>query len=168
MPLLVVEGDPVEGTDTHNAAGQATDTSTGLSVPWTGTGKYAYAGSMTDGLSEFVRIGGAAVALASSVSTLDEGQDVAPEGGHSGPAGSALTAAEEQPPTALVPVTATVMITDTVGEGTPSETAGSAFVSAGGSPVLLDGDSIDSCDGTGATGNSSVTASTQDFVTASG
>lgn len=168
MPLLVVEQDPVEGTDTHNAAGTAIDTGSGLAVPWSGTGRYAYAGAMTGGLVGFVRIGGAMVAVTSSSSSLNVGESAPPAGGHSGPAGSALTPASTQPATAPTPTPTTLVITDTIGTGTPGAAAGSAFVTVAGDPVLLDGDPIDTCDGAGAAGNSSVTAGTQDFVTASG
>ena len=168
MPLLVVDADPVEGTDTHNATGSAVDSASGATVTWTGTGRYSYAGSMTSQLSEFVRIDGAALAVTSSSSSLNQGEEIPPAGGHSGPAGSSITPASTQPSTAPTPVTATLSITDSIGTGTPGEAAGSTFVSVGGDPVLLDGDPIDTCDGQGATGNSSVTASTQDFVTASG
>ena len=76
MPLIVVSGDPVTGTDTHNLTGQATDTSTGSPVPWVGTGSLTYTGSMTSGLSSFVRVGGAAVAVTTSSSALDPGEAV--------------------------------------------------------------------------------------------
>lgn len=167
MPLIVVSGDPVTGTDTHNLTGQATDTSTGSPVPWVGTGSFTYTGSMTSGLSSFVRVGGAAVAVTTSSSALDPGEDVPPVGGHSGPAGSQLVADPAQPPTAPTPLPPTLVITDMVGTGTPSESAGSRLVRVGGEGVLLDSDPIDTCDGTGSTGNSAVAADGQQFVTAS-
>ena len=167
MPLLIVDGDPVTGTDNHNVEAKAVDTSSGATVPWTGTADYTYTGSMTDELSDFVRITGAAVALTTSTSSLDPGETAPPTGGHSGPAGSAFIPAPTQPPTALVPMPLTERITDDIGTGTPGSAAGSNFVLAGGDPVLLDQDPIDTCDGRGTTGNSTVTASTQSFVTAS-
>lgn len=167
MTLLVVDGDPVSGTDTHNATGQAIDSSSGSPVSWDGTGSYTYTGSMAEGLSGFVRIGGAAVAVTTSSSALDAGEDVPPAGGHSGPAGQGMTPVSTQPPTAPTPIPISLSITDEIGTGTPGSGAGSGFVRVAGDPVLLDGDPIDTCDGTGATGNSSVAASTQSFVSAS-
>ncbi len=167
MPLIVVDGDPVTGTDTHNLSGTATDTSSGSPVPWVGTGSFTYTGSMTTDLSDFARIGGAAVAVTTSSSTLDPGEQ-APGGGHSGPSGSQLVPDPAQPPTAPTPIPPTLVITDEIGTGTPAASAGSSFVRVGGDPVLLDADAIDSCDGQGSTENSTVAADGQDFVTASG
>lgn len=167
MPLLIVSGDPVTGTDNHNVEAQAVDTSSGATVPWKGTADYTYTGSMSEALSDFVSITGAAVALTTSASSLDPGETAPPTGGHSGPAGSAFSPAPTQPPTALVQTPQTERITDDIGTGTPGSTAGSDFVLVGGAPVLLDLDPIDTCDGGGTTGNSTVTASNQSFVTAS-
>lgn len=167
MPLLVVKDDPVSGTDTHNASGQANDSASGSVVAWTGTGRYAYAGAMTGRLSDFARIGGAAVAVTTSTSSLNGGETAPPAGGHYGPSGSSITPAAKQPITAAVPITLSLAITDDIGTGTPSDGTGSSFVRVAGVAALLDGDAIDSCDGEGATGNSSVAASTQNFVTAS-
>lgn len=160
MPLLAVDGDPVEGTDTHTVQGTG-KLPNGTPTLGTWTGSFTYTGSMTDALSDFVSIGGDAVAVTSSASSLDPGEDIPPTGGHSGPKGTNF---KPLPP---VPEKKTLFITDPIGTGTPGSAAGSGFVRIGGDPVLLDGDPIDTCDGTGATGNSSVTASTQDFVTAS-
>ena len=157
--LLVVEGDPVKGTDKHNVAGQATAPSG--TVTYKGVGDYQYAGAMRKGLSDFVRIGGTAVAVTDSRSQLDPGESAPPAGRHSGPTGSGFK------PTAPTPVPTSLVITDTIGTGTPGAGAGSSFVAAAGSPVLLDGDAIDSCDGLGVTGNSTVSSSTQNFVSAS-
>jgi hypothetical protein len=166
VPLLIVDGDPVEGTDTHNVAATAVDSSSGATVPWTGTGNYTYTGAMTTDLSTFVKISGSAVGLTTSASSLNLGE-TAPPGGHFGPSGSSFTPATSQPTTAATQTPGTETITDSIGTGNPGSDAGSDFVSVGGDPVLLDQDPIDTCDGTGAKGNSTVTASTQSFVTAS-
>lgn len=167
MPLIIVDGDPVTGTDTHNVSGNAVDTSSGATVPWAGTGRYAYTGSMASALSGFVRIGGSAVAVSTSTSALDAGEDAGPTGGHSGPAGTQLAPGSAQPTTASVPIPASLAITDPIGTGTPGTGAGSGFVRIDGDPLLLDQDPIDTCDGAGNTGNSSVRAQGQDFVMAS-
>lgn len=156
---LVVEGDPVQGTDKHNVTATATPPPTGTA--YTGVGEYDYRGSMTDDLSDFVRIDGAPVAVTTSHSSLDPGEDIPPTGGHSGPTGKNYL-----PPTP-VPIPLTVTISDPIGVGTPSASAGSRFVSVGGDPVLLDGDKIDTCDGLSIPMNSTVTASSQSFVSAS-
>lgn len=162
MALLVVGGDPVEGTDTHLVSGDATNPAPPPpTVPYAGTGRYDYVGSMTDGLSELLRIDGAPVALTTSSSTLDPGEDAPPAGGHSGPAGSGFV------PPAPAPLPVSLSITDPIGSGTPNAAAGSAFVTVDGDPVLLDGDAIDTCDGQGTPANSTVSAATQDFVSAS-
>jgi uncharacterized Zn-binding protein involved in type VI secretion len=160
--LLVVDGDPVEGTDKHNVQGQATNPGAPPpTVPYAGIGDYAYQGSMTDQLSDFVSIDGSPVAVTTSRSSLDPGEDAPPAGGHSGPKGSNFV-----PPTPA-PIALSLSILDAIGVGRPSAPAGSSFVSVGGDPVLLDGDSIDTCDGLSIPMNSSVTASTQSFVSAS-
>lgn len=169
MALLVVEGDPVEGTDTHNLSGVAVNApAPPPTLPWVGTGRFAYVGAVTGALSPFVSIDGTAAALTTSTSALDPGEAVPPSGRHSGPQGSSFVPAASQPPTAPTPnVDPTLLIIDPIGTGTPSSSAGSAFVKVDGTPVLLDADAIDTCDGQGAPENSTVTASTQDFVAAS-
>jgi uncharacterized Zn-binding protein involved in type VI secretion len=150
---IVVKGDPVRGTDTHNVTG----TTGSPPVPYTGVADYAYKGAITDATSDFVRIGGTPVALTTSRSTLDPGETAPPAGGHYGPAGSNFQPAG--------PNTPTVTITDTpLGTGTPGAGAGSALLTVDGTPVLLDGDAIDTCTGVGATAGSTVTAQGQDFV----
>jgi hypothetical protein len=163
---LVVQGDPVEGTDKHRVSGQATNTApppAPPTVPYMGLGNFAYRGTMREGLSDLLRIDGRPVALTSSESRLDAGEDAPPIGGHSGPAGSGFD------PAVPAPIAATLQIADKpIGAGVPNQRAGSGFVQVDGRPVLLDGDAIDTCDGLGAKANSTVTASTQTFVKASG
>src|SRR3954469_9435613 len=87
--LVVVKGDPVQGTDTHNVSGQATNPSPPPpTIPYTGGGDFAYDGAMTGQLSDFVTIGGGPVALVTSRSALNDGETTAPTGKHSGPQGS--------------------------------------------------------------------------------
>jgi hypothetical protein len=160
---VVVKGDPVRGTDTHNVMGQATNPAPPPpTIPYppgpVGTARFDYVGSMTERLSDLVSIDGAPVAVAGSGSTLDTGQDAAPTGKHSGPQGSVFT------PPAPAPIANTITITDPVGPGTPSAGSGSAFVRIGEDAVLLDGDAIDTCDGLGAPRNSTVSAQGQSLV----
>jgi uncharacterized Zn-binding protein involved in type VI secretion len=161
--LLIVKGDVVRGTDKHNVSGQATNPAAPPpNVPYVGVADFTYTGAMTDDPSDLVTIGGIPVALATSRSSLDPGQDVAPAGMHSGPTGSGFT------PPAPVPIAPSLMITDApIGVGRPGAGAGSHLVSINGVPVLLDGDSIDTCDGLKIPGNSTVTSSGQSFVSAS-
>jgi hypothetical protein len=161
--LVVVQGDGVQGTDKHNVTGIG-PTPPGLQ--FAGTGTYQYSGNMTDSLSNFVTIAGKPVAVVTSKSSLGPGQTVPPIGGHSGPAGIAFTPGPGSP--APQPNPATVMIADVIGTGVPNVAAGSALLTIGGTKVLLDGDKIDTCDGTGGTANSTVTAVGQSFVSCSG
>ncbi|HEY2669138.1 MAG TPA: hypothetical protein VGJ07_02050 [Rugosimonospora sp.] len=157
--LVVVEGDPVRGTDTHNVSGM---TSSSPPVAYTGVGDYQYTGSVTDALSDFVTIGGVPVALVSSKSSLDPGQTAPPAGGHSGPAGSNFA------PPAPAPNPVTLSIVDSpLGTGVPNAGAGSGVLTVGGVKVLLDSDKIDTCSGIGVTADSTVTAQGQSFVTCS-
>ncbi|MGH4006877.1 MAG: hypothetical protein ACRDTH_01680 [Pseudonocardiaceae bacterium] len=166
--MLIVEKDAVHGTDQHNVFGSAPSPSG--PVPYSGVGDYKYAGTMTDELSDFVRIAGVPVALTTSRSSLNRGEDVPPTGEHSGPRGSGFTLPFKLPPRppAPEPIPLTLRITDPIGVGRPNVGAGSDFVSVAGRPVLLDGDAIDTCDGTGRPKNSTVTSSRQSFVKASG
>lgn len=158
---IVVKQDPVRGKDTHKVLGQAANPAAPPpTVVYTGQAKFEYVGSMTERLAEFVTIGGAPVAVVSSGSTLDEGE--AATGKHTGAKGTEFTPAS---PTPIVDTT--MNITDQVGPGTPSSGSGSAFVTVNGDAVLLDGDAIDTCDGGGATKNSTVAANGQSFVTVS-
>ena len=156
---VIVENDPVRGTDTHNVSGSNTNVPPN---PYTGTGDFDYDGAMTERLVDFVRIAGRAVAVVSSGSTLNTGQDVRPAGKHSGPTGSNFK------PAAPAPNPATLNITDVpLGSGVPNAGAGSALLTVDGIKVLLDADEIDTCSGVGATAGSTVTATGQDFVTCS-
>jgi hypothetical protein len=160
--LVVVANDPVSGTDKHNVSGTMTNPSPPPpSVPYMGIADFDYVGSMTDALTDFVRIDGAKLATVSSKSSLDPGE-TAPTGNHAAPAGSSFV-----PPLTLPSDSQTVSITDSIGTGVPSATGGSAFVKAAGSAVLLDGDSIDTCDGLGIPMNSTVAADGQVFVSCS-
>ncbi len=154
--LVVVENDKVAGTDKHNVSGLM---AAGAPPPaYTGVGDFDYVGKMTDALSDFVRVDGQPVALLTSQSSLDLGQDL-PGGGHSGPAGSNFLPPGEN--------AATLIIQDPIGTGNPNAAAGSSLVKAGGDALLLDGDAIDTCDGLSIPGNSTVTADNQDFVSCS-
>jgi hypothetical protein len=162
--LVVVEKDPVTGTDTHNVKGDATNPAPPPpTVPFVGTGDYDYQGAITDELSDFVTVGGRPVALVSSRSTLDPGQDAPPAGKHSGPQGKNFLPV----PPAPQPVPVTLSIQDSVGTGTPNSGAGSGVLTVGGVKVLLDADAIDTCSGVGGLAGSTVAASGQDFVTCS-
>ncbi len=156
--LIIVDADPVEGTDKHNVSGNA---ATNPPSPSAWVADYDYEGKITDQLSDFVNIGGAAIATVGSKSTLNPGGNAPPAGKHSGPQGSNFV------PSAPPPVAISLVISDPVGDGFPSTGAGSGFVSIGGEAVLLDGDSIDTCDGLSTPENSTVTADGQDFVSCS-
>lgn len=159
--LVIVESDAVTGTDKHNVQGDATNPGAPPpTIPYVGIGDYSYTGSMTDSLSDFVNIDGQPVATVGSKSSLDPGED-AFGGGHHGASGSNFI------PPAPSPIAPTLSITDSVGEGTPSATAGSSFASVDGEAILLDGDSIDTCDGLSVPMNSTVAADNQDFVSCS-
>jgi uncharacterized Zn-binding protein involved in type VI secretion len=158
--LVVVQDDPVEGTDFHNVSGTGKIPGPPGTAPYAGVAQYDYAGKVTDALSDFVSIDGTAAATVGSKSSLNPGE-TALGGGHFPASGSNFV-----PPTPT-PDPPTLSILDPVGEGTPSATAGSSFVSIGGEAVLLDGDAIDTCDGTGKPMNSTVTADGQSFVSCS-
>jgi uncharacterized Zn-binding protein involved in type VI secretion len=160
--LIVAEGDKVQGTDKHNVKGPATPPPPGQT--YIGVGDYDYVGSMTDQLSDFVKIDGRPVASVSSKSSLNPGESTPPTGKHSGPMGKNFMPAAPAPVITL----ATPAITDPIGTGIPNASAGSSFVSIDGTKVLLDGDKIDTCDGLGGKGNSTVTSQGQSFVSCSG
>ncbi|MEU6667883.1 hypothetical protein [Streptomyces sp. NPDC046727] len=155
--LVVVEGDPVNGTDRHNVTGMTTSNPP---VPYTGTAEFTYSGSMTQGLSDLVRIDDVPVALVTSRSTLPPSETAPPLGRHSGPTGSSFL------PPAPVPQPLSLVITDVpLGTGTPNAAAGSALLTINGVKVLLDGDPIDTCSGIGAPAGSKVSAQGQPFIT---
>lgn len=155
--LVVVKGDPVQGTDKHNVSGS---TDTNPPVAYTGVGDFEYDGAITDKLSDFVRIAGVPVALVTSRSSLNQGEG-SPAGKHGGPQGSNFS------PVAPPPKPLTLSITDDIGIGVPNKGAGSAVLTVNGVKVLLDADKIDTCSGVGAKAGSTVTAQGQDFVTCS-
>jgi hypothetical protein len=168
--LVVVKGDPVSGTDRHNVSGSASIQSPPSTVPYIGAGDFAYNGAITGQLSDFVTIGGVPVALATSRSTLNTGEDTPPAGKHSGPQGTNFVPPPPPPPPPTpgtpIPIPNTLSITDTpLGTGVPNAGAGSALLTVGGAKVLLDADKIDTCSGVGAKADSAVTAQGQDFVT---
>jgi hypothetical protein len=152
--LVVVRNDPVDGTDTHPVTGQ---TNTNPPATYAGTGEYGYQGAVTEGLSDFVTVGGAAVALVTSTSTLRQDGTSA----HEAASGKNFTA----PP----PITSTLEFVSSkgVGDGTPSEGAGSTLLTAGGQKVLLHGDSFDTCGIDGGKASSTVAADGQDLLTCS-
>jgi uncharacterized Zn-binding protein involved in type VI secretion len=158
---IVVENDEVKGTDKHNVSGTGSISAPPGTAPYVGIADYDYVGKMTDALSDFVKIDGKAVAVFSSKSSLDPGENAPPSGKHAGMSGTNFA-----PPTPT-PIAPTINISDPVGTGVPGASAGSAFVTIGGVKVVLDGDSIDTCDGLHIPGNSTVTASQQDFVSCS-
>lgn len=158
--LVVVENDKVEGTDTHNVSGVA---AAGAPPPaYSGTGDYDYVGKMTGGLSPFVSIDGRPVALVTSQSSLDPGEDVPPAGRHSPPAGKNFN-----PPAPAPNPTSLQFLPPVLGTGSPNAGAGSSFVQAGGDALLLDGDGIDTCEPSKLSANSTVTVDNQDFVSCS-
>jgi uncharacterized Zn-binding protein involved in type VI secretion len=159
--LIVIDGDKVAGTDKHNVAGLATNPAPPPpTVPYKGTASFDYKGTMADQLSDFVSVGGKAVATVSSKSQLNPGENT-PAGKHHGTQGSSFL------PPAPAPIASTMSITDPIGDGTPSAISGSKFVSIDGDAVLLDGDKIDTCDGLSMPMNSTVSAENQDFVSCS-
>lgn len=160
--LIIVENDKVEGTDKHNVTGNATNPSPPPpTVPYIGVGDFDYVGKMTEQLSDFVKIDAKPVALKSSKSSLNPGEDTPPTGKHSGPVGKNFV------PLTPTPIATTLSITDPIGEGNPSALSGSSFVKINSFAILLDDDKIDTCDGLGIPMNSIVTAENQDFVSCS-
>ena len=163
---VIVQNDPVEGTDKHNVTGTGPNPAAPPpTAPYKGIGDFDYVGKITAQLSGFVSIGGKAVALTTSKSSLNPGESAPPGGKHSGPQGKNFVVAPGS--TATTPTTATLTITDPIGEGKPSANAGSRCVTIGGVAILLDGDKIDTCDGMSTPMNSTVTAKEQDFVSCS-
>src|SRR5574337_1291815 len=167
--FVVVKGDPVSGTDQHNVSGTATIPGTPpTTVTYTGVGDFAYNGAVTGQLSDFVTIGALPVALVTSRSALNAGEDSPPAGKHYGPNGTDFVPPTPVPPSPPSPTSwpSPLSITDTpLGTGVPNAGAGSALLAVGGVKVLLDGDKIDTCSGVGAKAGSTVAAQGQDFVT---
>ncbi|MFI2508902.1 hypothetical protein [Streptomyces sp. NPDC018972] len=155
--LVAVERDPVDGKDRHNVTGM---TASNPPVVYTGTAEFVYSGSMTQGLSDLVRINGVPVAVVTSRSTLLPAEIAPPAGRHSGPTGSGFV------PPAPAPQPLSLVITDApLGTGTPNAAAGSALLTIDGVRVLLDGDPIDTCSGIGAPAGSKVSARGQNLLT---
>jgi hypothetical protein len=157
--LIIVENDKVAGIDRHRVIGNALGPPP--PPPYSGIGDYDYRGRMTDQLSAFVSVNGRPVALKSSSSSLHPGEDLPPTGRHS-PGG-----AETYTPDSPAPNPLTINFTAPVGTGHPSSTSGSTFVKVDGVAILLDGDKIDTCGGEPGSGNSTVSAEHQDFVSCS-
>lgn len=157
--LVTVQGDPVRGTDTHKVSGPA---NTSPPSTYIGTGDFTYSGSVTDALSSLVTINGRPIALVTSRSTLDPGEDTAPTGGHSGPRGSNFLPLTPAPQVPLLKITDTPL-----GRGVPNAAAGSALLTVEGAKALLDNDPVDTCSGVGALAGSKVTAKGQKLVTCS-
>jgi len=165
--LIIIEGDKVEGTDKHNVSGTGTMPASPnpiLDTPFpAGIADFDYKGSMTDELSEMVSVDGTAIALVSSKSSLDPGEDST--GGHGTSSAKNIL---PTPPPPITPGTEKVLsILDPIGEGNPSSGSGSSFVKVDGDAILLDSDSIDTCDGLSIPMNSTVTSENQDFVSCS-
>src|SRR5664279_631988 len=157
--MVVVKGDAVQGKkDMHIVSGMTLPPPP--TVTYSGSGTFPYNGAITDGLSTFVTIGGQPVALKTSQSSLNPGE-LKSGGGHDPTMGIPPYA----PPNAN-PVTLT-FLPPVIGVGVPNAASGSALLTVGGVKVLLDGDKIDTCDGTGSA-NSTVTASGQSFLSCSG
>jgi hypothetical protein len=157
--LVVVEGDPVDGKDTHNVTGMTTSNPP---VAYAGTADFIYSGSVTRALSDLVEINGVPVALVTSQSTLPPAETVPPTGRHSGPKGTNLV------PAAPPPQPVTLTITEApLGMGVPSMGAGSTLLTINGVKVLLDADPVDTCSGIGAKADSRVSAKGQNLLTCS-
>jgi hypothetical protein len=149
--LVVVQGDAVQGKDTHTVTwvGPAP-----ASTPVSGTADFQYIGTITAMLSAFVKMGGQPVALASSQSSLKPGA----AGGH------LPVLATDLKPIAPPPTPGSLTLAPAiVGVGKPNAASGSSLLTIGKVKVLLDGDKMDTCDNTGSA-NSTVTASGQTFV----
>jgi hypothetical protein len=152
--LLVVEGDPVDGTDTHAVSGVLKLDPT---KPYVGTGDYAYGGKVSGGVSDFVTVDGKGLAVVTSSSTLRKDS----ESGHQPKNGSNFTPpGPELSDLKFVPPTS-------VGSGKPGGAAGSSLLTVSGTKVLLDDDPFDTCGIPGGIASSTVAAETQSFVTCS-
>lgn len=155
--LVVVEGDPVDGTDTHKVTGS--DTTVPTPAPYTGTGDYQYKGELRNDLSDVVTVGGKPLALVTSGSELRTDGQLE----HAATAGSNFTPATPTPN----PKTLSFVPPTGVGVGKPSEGAGSSLLTVNDVKVLLAGDRFDTCGIAGGTAGSTVAAQGQDFITCS-
>ena len=158
---LIVENDPVRGTDTHNVSGSNTNAPPD---PYTGTGDYDYDGAMTERLIDFV------------TDRRDERSPWSPAGARcstrtrtaAGGEGTQARRAATSRRRRRRRTPRRWSITDApLGTGVPNAGAGSTLLTVDGVQVLLDGDDIDTCSGVGAPAGSTVTATGQDFVTCS-
>jgi hypothetical protein len=161
--LVVVKGDPVTGTDTHNVSGTYNDpkatTTPPPVLPYKGTGDYTYNGAVIEQLSDFVSVGAVPVALVNSQSKLNANEDST--GQH------VVSKSPNFVPLLPVPVAQmlSLEIDDApLGTGVPEASAGSSLLTIGGVKVLLDANEIDACN-TSTKTNTKVTASGQSFVT---
>jgi uncharacterized Zn-binding protein involved in type VI secretion len=154
---VIIKGDPVSGSDTHEVGGSGVDPNTGATVTGTWKGDYSYDGTMTGALSDLVTIHGAPVALDDSRSSLRSDSHLPASG---------TNFSQVPPTTPPVPNTALPLsFTKTVGTGAPTAAAGSSFVTVRGKAVLLHGDTLDTCGDERGSGNSSVNSAGQSFVT---
>lgn len=151
---IIVDGDAVTGTCTHNVKG--TDSSSGS--PCSGTADYTYNGKMDAQLSDFVTIAGQAVALINSQSHLNPGETGS---------NHLASASTINPPTPSTCVIESFVGLSNIGVGQPHSSAGSTFVTVGGTAVLLDSDKMDTCGNQTNSGGSSVASSKQSFVACS-
>lgn len=154
--LVAVEGDPVDGKDTHNVTGK---TNSNPVTTYSGTGDYTYKGEVKNGLSDFVTVGGKPLAVVTSTSDLraDGKTD------HKVDAGSNFKPPSPPPDT----TTLTFVPPTGIGAGQPSQGAGSALLTVDGVAALLDGDAFDTCGIPGGKKSSTVAATNQGFVTCS-
>ncbi|MFC0541513.1 hypothetical protein [Kutzneria chonburiensis] len=161
--LVIVKGDPVTGKDKHAVAGFGPNPSPPpQELKYAGTADFAYIGTISARLSDFVSINGTPVALVTSQSSLNAGETVM-GGKHYGPAGDNYKADPASP--ALEPTKdARLEIKDGLDPGVPNSGAGSQLLTIGGVKVLLDADKLDTCGSKHQSANSSVAAQGQDFV----
>jgi hypothetical protein len=160
--LVVIKGDPVKGTDTHNVTGTGDNSAAPPpKAAFAGTGDYKYLGTITDQVSDFVTVNGTPLALVASKSSLNPGE-TSGGGAHAGPSGANF--AQLTTPNVPQPDPDSVQITDGLDPGVPSSGAGSQLLTVGGVKALLDADKLDTCGSNHQTANSSVAAQGQDFV----
>ena len=157
--MVVVQGDAVQGTDKHNVMGNATNPAPPPpTVPYTGIGSYEYDGR-DDGRFEHVRQDRRQASRTGDEQEFAESRRGGSAGGRAFRAGRQRFHASN----ARARSRLTLSIKDVIGIGVPNAAAGSALLTIGGVKVLLDGDKIDTCDGTGDKANSTVTAVRPEF-----